>query len=675
VIAAGSNDYIAYQRDGDLYYVYSNDLHGTSWYTPVRVDAGSGSNTGQFPRILDVNGTLAIAYVDGDAHTLMYVRYSSGWLSPQTIASNVSSTPISMELIDGRPAIAYLDSNLSDVRYIRASNSTGSSWPGSTVLVEGSPDGPTGVSMVETQPGSGYPLIFFKGTQNFGSTFYEVQCRLGDQDGTTFGSMAIVALSATDSFGDEFTSCLQENGYPAVAFQGDLTSTWGDLRLCRATNSSGSSWNSQQVIDNGINSGHEPGMLLVNSKLGITYNEQNSGYICVSSATETVGASDGFAAQVETAARTGGGQPGADATMILIENKPAFGFNYQGTLAYKRANDTAGEDWPANHIRIDNSGTVGLLSEMVLTSGVVPGSFPIRIEQHPSLAYIDSYDNDLYYVRCDDTSGGTWPTPTGIESGTYVGDLSMTLVGGYPAITYFDHINNDLWYVRATTINGSSWGTPAKADDALDGDLEYYYGVSIAGSVNGNPGICYTKTLTYPGVFPKPPPVTYFYFVRATNSTGSAWGTPYQLRAGAGICPSLLGAVDGEPAVSSGNSNTSELVYQRGSDASGSAWDSPIVLDDDDINGGTNLAVVNGNPAIAYTANNGVEELRYIRSTDDDGDSSGDWPVNAATLIDRYGDHVGAYPNLVDGGLGKMFGYGYIDPNSEECLRFCNTSI
>jgi hypothetical protein len=662
--------YVAYQRDGDLYYAQGSDLHGTSWYTPILVDSGTGSNTGQFPVLMDVNGTKAIAYVDGDTNSLMYVRYQAGygWLSPQTIISGgVSSTPISLAIINGQPAIAYLDSSNSDVCYIRASNSSGSSWPSVNpltpvpVIVEGSPDGPTGVSLIETQPGgsSSRPLVFFKGTQTFGpTTLYEVQCRLGsNQNGTSFGSAVLVALSLNDDFGDEFSACLQDNGYPAVAYQGDLSSSWGHQRLSRASSASGSAWNTAQLIDGGVNSGHEPSMLLVNGKLGISFNEQGYGYICFSSATDTIGANDGLVVPVCTSALTNWSLPGPDPDLAFVDSKPAFAFNYLGTMAYKRALDTAGESWLAtpSHITIGSSSTVGSVGDIVL---LPDHSFPISI--NPSIAYIDTSDSDLYFARASDNQGGTWPTPSNIASGTYDGDVSMTNVGLGVGIVYYDRTNDALKYTTGDGIGGT-WATTT-VDPGTNSDIEYLYGFCLA-NINGQPAVCYTKTDTS-----LHPAVTSFYYRRFN---GINWAETI-IRSGIAWGPSMK-FVNSKPAIAFCDQVNGDEMYVYATDTNGaSGWNLAFDVDQNDACGGASLAVVNGHPAIGYMAVNSLEELRYIEATDADGDSSGDWPVNSPQLIDSMGDHVGGFARLVAGGRGKCFIYTFIDPLSNEGIDFCN---
>ena len=78
--------------------------------------------------------------------------------------------------------------------------------------------------------------------------------------------------------------------------------------------------------------------------------------------------------------------------------------------------------------------------------------------------------------------------------------------------------------------------------------------------------------------------------------------------------------VNGNPAMSYQHLAKDVLMYVRATDVSGSSWGTPILLDD--TGWYSSLVVVDGNPAICYFATN--SDLKYIQAEDTDGVS---WSV------------------------------------------------
>lgn len=232
---------------------------------------------------------------------------------------------------------------------------------------------------------------------------------------------------------------------------------------------------------------------------------------------------------------------------------------------------------------------------------------------------------------------------------------SLTLVDGCPAISYDEYSNDDLRYARATTPYGNvatDWTVRASPDNA-----GYSGRYSSLGVVAGNPAISYLDGGTNQDL----------KYVRATDSTGSAWGTPITLD-GAGVLlgsHTSLAVVSGFPAISYVDWENGYLKYIRANDTTGSAWQTPVTPDGSG-NGmlSTTLLVVNGNPAISYYDNTN-EDLMYVRALDAAGASWGT-PVT----VDSTGTFTGHRSSMaiVDGQ--PAIGYGYDDASSDRYLRF-----
>ena len=105
-------------------------------------------------------------------------------------------------------------------------------------------------------------------------------------------------------------------------------------------------------------------------------------------------------------------------------------------------------------------------------------------------------------------------------------------------------------------------------------------------------------------------------FIRATNASGTSWGTPQTLDS-AGIVglDTSLAIFNGNPAISYSDATNEDLKFIRANNADGTSWGSPQIMDSAGIIGGyTSLAIVNGNPAISYfDASN--RDLKYINVT------------------------------------------------------------
>jgi hypothetical protein len=130
-----------------LKYVRATDALGTTWGTPVRVDAYMFYDVG-VGSFRVVNGNPAIAYDrSGDITPLMYSRSgdASGafWGTPIVVPSEAySAVQPSLQIINGIPAIAYFDYYYrqvpgvrNDLKYVASNDASGMAW-GSPVILD-----------------------------------------------------------------------------------------------------------------------------------------------------------------------------------------------------------------------------------------------------------------------------------------------------------------------------------------------------------------------------------------------------------------------------------------------------------------------------------------------------------------------------------------------------------
>jgi len=135
---------------------------------------------------------------------------------------------------------------------------------------------------------------------------------------------------------------------------------------------------------------------------------------------------------------------------------------------------------------------------------------------NPAICYYNASQQDMEYVRANDTSGSSWGAAAAVDQSIAdegVG-CSMFIVNGRPAIAYWN--NGALFYIRASDANGGSWGIPVWLDPTNPGILTR--GVSISLHVNnGKPAVSY-----YSGT-----PNHDLMYLRALDADGTAWSAPY----------------------------------------------------------------------------------------------------------------------------------------------------
>ncbi|MDZ4290204.1 MAG: choice-of-anchor D domain-containing protein, partial [Prosthecobacter sp.] len=106
--------------------------------TPVTVD--STGDVGYYTSLAIVNSNPAISYLDITNGDLKYVRASdasgTSWSGPVTV-DNTGRVGYftSLAVVDGNPAISYYDDTNGDLKYVRASDASGTSW-GTPVTVD-----------------------------------------------------------------------------------------------------------------------------------------------------------------------------------------------------------------------------------------------------------------------------------------------------------------------------------------------------------------------------------------------------------------------------------------------------------------------------------------------------------------------------------------------------------
>ena len=275
-------------------------------------------------------------------------------------------------------------------------------------------------------------------------------------------------------------------------------------------------------------------------------------------------------------------------SLQVVDGMPAIGYcdvtNGHERLKYIRANDATGSAWPA--------------SPQVLATADVENSVMRIVSGSPAIAYRDNDSSSMKYIRASDASGSSWAAPITVQSSNDPGAaIEFEIISGNPAIAFHGSGNGGLYYIRASDAMGSSWpGSPVSIDtsDVCGRTMGLFI-------VNGNPALVYSwRHIEIGNTYEK------VYYIRATDSTGGAWGSRLLLNTPppAALYADVNLTVSGGLPIAGYTSklNGGKVFLQEATDQNGSGWGS---LEEISNSIGTNvtiltLAVVNGKLAVAY---------------------------------------------------------------------------
>lgn len=250
----------------DIRYTRASDAAGVFWNSTVVVAASvTTNNTSQrYFDLEEVNGKPAIAYYDSDDGDLYYVQATDAngdfWGTPVLVASTGDvGQYLSLAIINGQPAISYYDATNQDLMYVRATNADGSSW-GTPMTVLSNNNVGLHTSLKDV---NGNPAIIFGDFTNKRLIYI----RATDTDGTTWGSPVLAA-----SHYGEGTKMLVVDGKPAIAYYAGFGGQ--DLRYLRSQDANGTSWGTHEVLDDGSAAmGNLLSMAIIDGNPAISYQD------------------------------------------------------------------------------------------------------------------------------------------------------------------------------------------------------------------------------------------------------------------------------------------------------------------------------------------------------------------------------------------------------------------
>jgi PKD repeat protein len=267
------------------------------------------------------------------------------------------------------------------------------------------------------------------------------------------------------------------------------------------------------------------------------------------------------------------------------------------------------------------------------------------INGNPAIAYVNS--GSVMFIHSTDVKGEYWSNRVEVMSAPYESSSPcLAQVGGYesptavPAIAIADRY--ELKYARAASEDGAAWEEAVILDAAQAEDT---IGEAISMKVAGEaPAIAY---LTYPTIGNSSE--ASLKYIRAADELGSAWLAPVVVDGRGTLYARFvsMAVVNGNPAIAYVEDTNQDLTFVRALDGNGESWGSPLVVDSEAAGGwGCSLAVVGGYPAVAF-GNGGTF---YVRALDEDGNTWG--PVELANENGLF------YLHLVEVGTTPAISYG-----------------
>ncbi len=643
-----------------LSYIRANDANGTSWGTPVQLT--NNSVTGDHCSLCMISGNPAVSY-RGTNGQLFYVRANDTagltWGSPIAVGPSARVFYTTLKEIEGRPAIAYYELTggpTEKLKYVRASDTTGASWPTPTQLDTGSGVGP----FPSLTTLGGKPVIAYKGTGGM-----RVLLSTDSTGGSWAASLLVDATSGA-------TAIAEINGNLSIAYcnpagQSTLkyttlpTLNWsasdGTISPLVAAQVASGAVGAEQIVANSIS-----GMQVVDGTIGnadIGTNAVGSSQLLDGSVT-TAKMADASVTNAKLAIGSVGTQQiqlgavrsnevldGSLDTVDLANN--AITSAKIATDAVTTAKIAAGAVTSAKiaagavtaqEIAVGAVGTAQIALGAVTSTSIAAGAVTsqeiadgaITASKIPAGSLLPSHfanppqagsiaipplfiggPTSASVSQFFPSFYGTPPIVTASVSGNEPGDTTgLTTTVSKVTATGF------------TVTSTLSQSTVLNADNVI-GAEDSGSSLSLA-IISGRPAICYEQHMDAT--------TSELVFVRSDNPTGSAWSaTPVvvegPLTGDVGMKCSMA-AVSGAPAIAYAvdSPTATTLKFVRSPDAVGSSWGAPVSIAT--LAGGPSftenlaisLLVVNGNPAIAYRDPT-TTELKYVRATDTIGSAWG----------------------------------------------------
>lgn len=381
---------------------YEWDLEGDGLF---ETDTGTSP---QLSHIFGVNGTTTVALMvtDDDYATHLYtapVTVSSGFGHAVVASGYNIARPMSAATsgtgVNQRACVAWQDFGEKDLKFSIATdiNSNAYAAPVDPVATEDN----TGYSPALICPGAGNPMIAF-GEYPGDHKFDLFVVRATDLSGSAWDSPVAIGVDQDTGGENALANVFGKPSIVSVANAGTQGST--SLYFYQATDGTGSSWSAGQQLLDGPATGRISGLSIIGAIIGF-FEVPVVSYLANASDPE------------------------------------------QHDVGVIRGMDQTGSTWNTPVVMTDRTAWSTSLAMVAGYPALVAGS--------------SASGASLYYGRAGDVAGDTWPDGIAeLLGGGYGGDCDLALVDGVPAICFHSYTGGDLWYMDAADATGTSWNDP-----------------------------------------------------------------------------------------------------------------------------------------------------------------------------------------------------------------------
>jgi hypothetical protein len=315
--------FVAYEPDGTTLNVGRGDAFAGASWTPFSIT--SGGSVGSVSTAI-VDGNPAVLYVDISGNAMKYARATSpdgsAWGAPVTAVTGDAGYS-SLCVVNGRPAFTYSNGNLSGLRFVRANDTDGNSWGTPVTLDPAQYHGNySSLSII-----NGFPAASYWDTAGL------IYVRALDADGDTWGTPVTVDLGFGGAYWTGVDGSLAEiNGRPAISYVGTHPTNGGELHFIRALDSNGNSWGSTTLLDVlGTGSFGSTSLRIVSGVPAIAYCNNGLHELRYIQATDADGVAWGAAKTLDS----GGDYFAGYSSMAVYNGSPAIAYTDQGSGVVK----------------------------------------------------------------------------------------------------------------------------------------------------------------------------------------------------------------------------------------------------------------------------------------------------------------------------------------------------
>ncbi|MCC7477820.1 hypothetical protein IT575_05120 [bacterium] len=347
-------------------------------------------------------------------------------------SSGTPATYVSLDVNNGRPAIAYYESSGKDLCFIRANDELGASWGPVQVLDSA---GRTGLFCSLKTINGVRCIAYYNDTDK--SLKY---IRSLDAEGDSWTvPQEIKDYSDPERWIGQYSSLIEVQGRPAIACRERYADNTSALIHIRAADSFGDSWPPDTqlniVNDPGGFAGYSISQAIVDGCPAVAYT--NSDRTQLRFSRSPVGNGDGWN---EDPVVLDSGIEFAISNITLIDkpnNRPTISYRYLGELRVVNGTNPSGSSW-ASPIILDASGDVGSSASMALVDGT------------PMISFHDAVNLNLNLIRGQGTSSTDWHSKEVLDFSGSVGQESSIIdMYSQPGIAYLDDSAGSLNFMWA----------------------------------------------------------------------------------------------------------------------------------------------------------------------------------------------------------------------------------